>query len=730
MDTAKFLRYGILALLFSIPFIPLIIANGMFFPFIVGKNFTFRIIVELMAGGWVALMLLDRTYRPRYGALLGAFAAFVFAIGLADLLGENPWKSFWSNFERMEGFVTLLHLFAYFIVMASVLNTEKLWRSFWNTSVGVSVLLGLYGLLQLGGVIVINQGGVRLDATFGNATYLAIYMLFHIFITAWLALSHRGAAFVKYVYWAIILLQAFILYFTATRGAILGFLGGALLAGLLLALTMKGEAKVRKFAFGLVAAVVLIIGGFFLIRNTAFVHNNPVLSRMATISVEGGSARFMVWGIALQGIKERPILGWGQENFIYVFTKYYDPEMYAQEPWFDRVHDVFLDWLIAGGIIGLAAYLSIFGAALWGIWFSRRGKDAFTPLERSMLTGIFAGYFFHNLFVFDNIVSYILFATILAFIHHRLTTVASKDKDLKNTHAKASGMPVPIVVPVAIVCTLALVYLVNYKGIATNYALLAAISPSNAGAEANLVLFKKALAYNGLGGQEVNEQLLQAASSVARGNNVDPVVKADFIKTAKDAMNAELAWNASDARLQVFMGSFLNASGLPGEAKPYLEKAYELSPKKQAVLFELGNNALATQDFPGAFEWFKKAYELAPEYQDARFYYAASAVYVNRFDVVDQLLTAKYGTIAVDNDQLLNAYYQAKRFDLVVKIWEGRVAKDPSNLQFHVSLAASYLASGQRQEAIAELQKAIDLNASFKEQGEFFIKEIQAGRNP
>ena len=35
----------------------------------------------------------------------------------------------------------------------------------------------------------------------------------------------------------------------------------------------------------------------------------------------------------------------------------------TREPFFDRAHNVFLDWLIAGGIVGLLAYLSIFAAA-------------------------------------------------------------------------------------------------------------------------------------------------------------------------------------------------------------------------------------------------------------------------------------------------------------------------------------------------------------------------------
>ena len=39
------LRYGLWACLFIVPFVPLYVANSMFFPFITGKNFLFRALV-------------------------------------------------------------------------------------------------------------------------------------------------------------------------------------------------------------------------------------------------------------------------------------------------------------------------------------------------------------------------------------------------------------------------------------------------------------------------------------------------------------------------------------------------------------------------------------------------------------------------------------------------------------------------------------------------------------
>ena len=68
--------------------------------------------------------------------------------------------------------------------------------------------------------------------------------------------------------------------------------------------------------------------------------------------------------MAFEGVKERPILGWGQSNYNYVFNKYYRPELLEGEAWFDRVHNIVMDWLIAGGIIGAYKFAGLYGVAI------------------------------------------------------------------------------------------------------------------------------------------------------------------------------------------------------------------------------------------------------------------------------------------------------------------------------------------------------------------------------
>src|SRR3989344_7705561 len=187
---AKIVRIG----LFLIPPVALIIGGNifgkillpgvgdLFFPFITGKGFYFRIIVEIIFALWVIIALFDQRFRPRMTPVMWALSATLFVLTLSTIFGENPYRSFWSNYERMEGLVSHLHLFAFFLVITSMFKSVIEWRKFFFVSFGVSLIVSIYAYLQSLGFLRLYQSGERVDATFGNSTYLAIYIIFHLFL--------------------------------------------------------------------------------------------------------------------------------------------------------------------------------------------------------------------------------------------------------------------------------------------------------------------------------------------------------------------------------------------------------------------------------------------------------------------------------------------------------------------------------------------------------------------
>ena len=137
------LRNVIIGGIFVLPFIPFIVSKSMFFPFITGKNFAFRIIVEIIFAGWIVLAWREAQYRLRFSWIFAALTALVGVVIVADVFGEDFMRSFWSNYERMDGLITRLHLFMLFAVSGSVMNAKWLWIRFLQTSVGASVAVSL-----------------------------------------------------------------------------------------------------------------------------------------------------------------------------------------------------------------------------------------------------------------------------------------------------------------------------------------------------------------------------------------------------------------------------------------------------------------------------------------------------------------------------------------------------------------------------------------------------------
>ncbi|HBB44430.1 MAG: hypothetical protein UW27_C0002G0030 [Parcubacteria group bacterium GW2011_GWA1_44_13] len=641
-----------------VPFIPFVIlSQTTFFPFIVGKNFAFRIVVEIMFSAWVVLAFIDPAYRPKKSWLLGAFVAFISILTISAIFGENPAKSFWSNFERMEGLVTYFHLFAYFIVASTVLTVRDLWRPYLNFHLGAGVIMAVYGVMQWAGMLKVVQDGIRINGTLGNAEYMSTYALFNIFLAGFFivrqSFTTTGERARVAIYGAIILLQTFVLYHSGTRGAMLGFIAGLLLVAILIAIFERNNKLVRKSAIGALLAIGLIVGGFIALRDASFIQQSPVLSRLAAISPsEGtGKARLMVWGMAIEGFKERPILGWGMENFNYVFNEYYDPNMWGQEQWFDRAHNVLFDWLVAGGILGALGYVSLFACAVYCIW---RRADELTILEKSVLTGLLGGYFFQNLFVFDSISSLIYFGTILAYVesmsHREVESVygqATKSADSKlkvKSQFKVGEEDLTIFVSGgAVVLALVLIYTVNYNGYMQNTTLIRALSErSEKGAVHNLELMKKTIAYNSFGTAEAREQLASFSTGAFDSSKGISEMQKQFIDLAKSELEKQAEELPGDARYQLFAGSYLSKIGEPQRALPYLEKALELSPKKQFMSFELGSlyyNGLRNPK--KAEELFKQAFELAPEFAEAEMYYIKILVMNEKRDEAAAIFKAR-----------------------------------------------------------------------------------------
>ncbi len=708
----RIVRWGVIIALFVIPFIPVIpgiaIANSFFFPFITGKNFAFRILVEIAFAGWALLAVADKRYRPRFSWPAVLFGTLVIWMAIADAFAVNPHKAFWSNYERMDGWVTLVHLLMLFCALQTF-TVMKLWRNWWLAFVGAATILCGYSVLQIFHVLAIHQGSTRVDATIGNSAYLAAYLLFAFALTLWLALdTKKEYAWLRYVLFGISILEVVILLYTETRGAILGFIGAVLLGALLW--MVESGARGRKSAATLFIGMLVLIGGFVLVRHEPWVQKLPAFGRLATISLSDGesAARFHIWNMAYKGFLARPITGWGQEGFNYVFNTYYTPNMYGQEPWFDRAHDIYLDWLIAGGAPALLLFLALLGATVYGIFRSQMSKK-----EKILLIGALAAYAFQGIFVFDNLFTYMPLIAILAMVHGAIGKPVKYLEDLGEVSEDQLSL---VALPVAGIALALTLWIVNVPGMRAATDLITAITPSQ-DSNVNLAAFKQAYADGGFGDQEITEQLMSYAGSVATNQNISAADRQTFVDYAVQQMLALTKRIPKDARIHIEFAYGLRSFGDYKDALVQVTTAEQLSPNKQSLYIEEGVEQWQSGNIAAANTAFQKAYSLDTSFSALAPYVAAGKIISGDVAGGKAFLMNSLGTTTVDSQILSLAYYTAKDY-------ADFLTAENYSAQAEFNVAASYGNDGNFAQARAWVNRAVKDHPEYTTQGASFIQQI------
>jgi O-antigen ligase len=345
----------------------------------------------------------------------------------------------------------MLHYYGFFILLSFLFKKEDDWRNLFKFSLiaaGVMIIYGLFGNFGAQGFIGPYSGGTmsagfwqtltsgRFQGSLGNPAYVAPYLIFAVFFAAYLLIARDGTQKIKskvriYCYAALIVVFLFFFILSQTRGAFIG-LGAGVLA-LLVYLAFSPSATLKKWSLVVLAILIVCGGAAFLLRNASFVQKSPE-GRLLQLSFSDTTAqtRFWVWGSAWKGFLERPILGWGSENFTAVYDKYFNPRFFTPgvqgETWFDRAHSVFFDYLSETGILGLLAYVGMF-AAFYYEFFRRRGnavpqngsKDAKSiahSLERGLMFAVPIAYLVQGIAIFDVLPMYLCLFVFLAFAHY------------------------------------------------------------------------------------------------------------------------------------------------------------------------------------------------------------------------------------------------------------------------------------------------------------------------
>jgi O-antigen ligase len=445
MTLIQFSRFFLYLSVFAVD----IVLSSTFFPFIGGKYYFFRLVIELAS---IFLILswaiedqrshIEERFRKMFRQpLFLAVSAFALMFLLASIFANDPAAAFWSNFERGEGGFQMIHYYAFFILLFVLLDTKDRWMTFMKTSLVAAGLMVFYGVGAAAlwgsfvGPYVVEQSptflgrlfhpDIRFQGSLGNPAYVAPYLMFAMFFAAllWLWGKRGRIQTVLLVLTEII----FLIFFTLsqTRGAFIG-LAAAMMAFFGYMVWVQ-RGRFRQITL-LVLAAMLVVGGILFVNRESPAIKRLPGSRLLTINIKDLTAqtRLWTWRTAWEGFKERPILGWGPENFSTVFDRHFDTRHYVpgenRETWFDRAHSVAFDYLAETGILGFLAYASIFAVyyyyffrhhrSLKNEWIPEKGRTFF----HGLLLVIPVGYLVQGLFLFDVLPIFLNWIIVLAFV--------------------------------------------------------------------------------------------------------------------------------------------------------------------------------------------------------------------------------------------------------------------------------------------------------------------------
>ncbi len=724
----KVLQWGLLAVIFFLPFA---ITPWTIYPFVFGKTLFFQSAIEILAAFYLVLVIIAPRYRPRLDVLTILILAYFSALIVSALSGIDFQRSFWGTEERGTGLLAQFHFLTFFIMARSVLGEEKYRRRVYFIAVVSGIFLSIIALLQLKGLKIFGVDlGMRLSSTTANPIFFASILLFYVTFALYLAAKAKGL--LRFFYLACSLFFVGIIFATETRGAVLAMIFGIVF--FLIITAVKSISKKTRLAIGVsFAFLALLLAAFWFNRDSQFIKKTRVLNRFVNLYDITAKTRFLGWGIALEAFKERPVLGWGPENFYAAFNKNYNPRLLEYsyyETWWDRPHNIILEVMVNAGVVGAVLYLSIFVYAA-AILFKRKNNA-----ENILATGLLV-YLAQNMLVFDTPSSLLLFMALLSGVGRKPES-GSSDVEI----AKYGVLPdsrrifAIIVLPISLFAAGIMVYKFNWQPMTASNAMLhATIYASDRSDIGSIELFRAALNLPTPYKDETRVQVAQIITAILSKQTIPQERFREFFDFGEREIKTAIALHPQHAYFQYMLGRLyteaLNYDGsYAGEAETALTKAIELSPKKQQIHFGLAKFFVDQGRMKDALEVYRKMVEYAPNVGEAHWFYAVLLEQQGEKDAAEQEL-AEVGRLGFMprhyEEKLLLARVMAKQknYQKVIDYMENALIQKPDQADIYAQLAVAYKELGKFDEAKRNALRAAELDPSFAAEAEIFLKTLE-----
>lgn len=650
MSIQSILRSATKYVLLLVAITPIVVFRyQVLYPYLFSKALFFRVVVEV-AAMLALLYALGRSSAragsdtPR-GAPIFNFnwrklartpfviflTIFFISATLSTLTAVDNFHAFWGDIERGDGLFNLLHLFT-FLALTLVIFDKRDWTWFFRISLGVGAIMMFYGWLQYLGVksfpFALNVSG-RPGSFFDNPLFLGAYLILLAIVASIIYHVSSKASFWRYFAALVGIGSLLTIFITDSRGTLLGLFGGLVFLLLFLAFRPKKDREVsnggldrRKLSRILIGVMALLFVLFWFTRGTGLWQSIPGVRRLTNFTLADSSLKTRLISLesSSRAFLEKPIFGWGLENFMVAYNKHYNPD-YAlyEEAWFDRAHNKVVEVGVTQGTFGLLAYLGIFASFLH-LLFRKDGPEGNVMEEaRPFIAAGVIAYFIQNLFLFDIPEIYVMLFSIFGFwlwARHHSEPDQSGAQVPRKFSKTLFTIPVFVMVPVAAYVLYAYNILPFYQ-----VALYRQTTAEKIGEKILTASPRFLTPYNFLQ-PKLRFYFAEAVSDpiVLRNPKFNPLVE-KAIGAVGEVVEREPKY---DPRNYIILAEIYNERAkdnpeLFKRSEAYLRRALELSPKRQDIYYHLAFALAGQGRYPEAIEVAREAVALSPRVAKAHY---------------------------------------------------------------------------------------------------------------
>jgi O-antigen ligase len=751
----------------TILFLPLLITPFTMYPMHYGRTMIFEIIVEILFLFSVFGFLFSGVKFPRLNLLDKSILIFLIVQFVAAVFGVDPEMSFFGNMGRVQGVFTWFHFALWYFLLRFLFtqidtneNTNKHKFLFLKIAGVASFLVTLSAIFSFAiPYLKIQVGGWgRISGTIGNSIFFASYLILPIFLNLYLAIKTSRRE--RYFWIFVVLLEIFALIQSGTRGAIVGFAASLLflLVFGLAASSKAAELKKWRTIFIVCLLVIFLVGSIlsylgFSGKQTGF----AAIDRLTQlVSFKGTAAtRLMAWQIAWQAFLEKPILGWGPENFKFVFHRHYNPEYltygFAETVW-DKPHNLVLEFAATTGILGVLAYLGIFAAAFYYLFkFSplptspSRGEGE-AGWGRVLLAGGLLAYFIQNLFIFETSNSLIVFFLVLAFA----SNLRNNEISTKTTKTPTPSLPLGegegregesyfglkcfgFIVLAILVCFSLWVY--HVKPLRASYYLAKAddgFRNDNFSLWVAPVLKSFEIKYPQE--HECLEIITRDLVSWDTKYKIPNEEMAQVLPLVASRLENQTKKRPSQFVYHVWLGQVYSMMcermdvSYCKNAEENFQKAIEIAPVRQDAKMLLAKVKLLEKDFDEAVRINRELVEFQPDLPVTHWFLGLSLIAAGQKD--EGILELEKGAdFGLNNQQnilyMVDLYNEKKEYNKIVELYKRLLQMEPKQAaDWWARLAATYAAIGDKAMTEEAVTRAVELNPALEAEARAFLQEL------